>query len=658
MSTRPSAASNTTASRSAVEQKDEESAPSHHTSSSPPSSSPIAVPRPRHPYNRDEVKAPVLSYRRAAQFGEFSPLLSERDSIFAEHYLPSHNDTPTSPPYAEQAGPSRLPQENRWSKSSLDFSASLSPPRTQRSSHQNRLSFDKNISAQHIPTATAASLTTAAGSSQGLFRGIRRVASENQHLDSLGYPLPRRLGTMAASSLMDEDEHADDLTAEALQDVVESTVDQRQSRGMSMKQAIQTNRPDRSSSRGRSHVEKSIEVTLPKTEQITNARSRKSSHYMGLFRENTALPDSDVGLSRNLKIHESLAQIYAPSTRPQSSDRQDSPVEEAHDEDPTLPKPTFDRPTQRSWSGMKSTSDHGPSSLSSNTALDPSISHDPSVPSPTKAVGQHDPYFRAHDEVKQQLLQQIRQLHQDKARLSVAQGAPTIQEAQRDKISVEVNQHVPSRSEGEAEEHMSKVEYKPHAGRTPEDIERLTGVDISPDDTDHHMRELTDVEHFDSRRLATRTPPPEHIDIFIESKHEKKAFHGSYQPPEDVDEDFEVHADKLPAISEYPDPKISSTSETELESGEEEALESHAEDGEITPTGLVDHQNLFRPRRKSKPAQPKAVVLDPYSHQVGGHSTMFHFSRQAVCKQLNNRENEFYERIEVRHPDLRRFLPR
>ena len=37
---------------------------------------------------------------------------------------------------------------------------------------------------------------------------------------------------------------------------------------------------------------------------------------------------------------------------------------------------------------------------------------------------------------------------------------------------------------------------------------------------------------------------------------------------------------------------------------------------------------------------------------------MFRFSRRAVCKQLNNRENEFYERIEQRHPDMLRFLPR
>ncbi|KAI5291945.1 hypothetical protein KEM52_006731 [Ascosphaera acerosa] len=53
-----------------------------------------------------------------------------------------------------------------------------------------------------------------------------------------------------------------------------------------------------------------------------------------------------------------------------------------------------------------------------------------------------------------------------------------------------------------------------------------------------------------------------------------------------------------------------------------------------------------------------AVELKPYKHQVGGHTTVFRFSRRAICKQLNNRENIFYERIERRHPELLVFLPR
>ncbi|KAF3925972.1 hypothetical protein ABW20_dc0106961 [Dactylellina cionopaga] len=53
-----------------------------------------------------------------------------------------------------------------------------------------------------------------------------------------------------------------------------------------------------------------------------------------------------------------------------------------------------------------------------------------------------------------------------------------------------------------------------------------------------------------------------------------------------------------------------------------------------------------------------AVELKPYNHQVGGHTALYRFSRKAVCKSLNNRENEFYEAIEGTHEELLQFMPR
>jgi hypothetical protein len=37
---------------------------------------------------------------------------------------------------------------------------------------------------------------------------------------------------------------------------------------------------------------------------------------------------------------------------------------------------------------------------------------------------------------------------------------------------------------------------------------------------------------------------------------------------------------------------------------------------------------------------------------------VYRFSRRAVCKQLNNRENVFYETVERYHPELLDFMPR
>ncbi|KAF8421576.1 hypothetical protein EV426DRAFT_191446 [Tirmania nivea] len=84
---------------------------------------------------------------------------------------------------------------------------------------------------------------------------------------------------------------------------------------------------------------------------------------------------------------------------------------------------------------------------------------------------------------------------------------------------------------------------------------------------------------------------------------------------------------------------------------------------------LAPHSHKKHSRRHSSryyhahaPTVPQvplgAVELKPYNHQVGGHTALFRFSRRAVCKSLSNRENEFYEAIEKRHPSLLKFLPK
>jgi inositol-hexakisphosphate 5-kinase len=100
----------------------------------------------------------------------------------------------------------------------------------------------------------------------------------------------------------------------------------------------------------------------------------------------------------------------------------------------------------------------------------------------------------------------------------------------------------------------------------------------------------------------------------------------------------------------------------------------------IESTGLADRdpqKDFEAPKLQSRPSFPvpeyedrvhihqlvpeqplEAIELIPYKHQVGGHTTLWRFSKRAVCKQLNNRENEFYERIERYHRDLLPFLPR
>lgn len=59
-----------------------------------------------------------------------------------------------------------------------------------------------------------------------------------------------------------------------------------------------------------------------------------------------------------------------------------------------------------------------------------------------------------------------------------------------------------------------------------------------------------------------------------------------------------------------------------------------------------------------KPKYPLAVELKPFKHKVGGHTAIFKFSEQAVCKALLKRENIWYESIETHHEELLKFMPK
>ncbi|KND94649.1 putative inositol polyphosphate kinase [Tolypocladium ophioglossoides CBS 100239] len=107
---------------------------------------------------------------------------------------------------------------------------------------------------------------------------------------------------------------------------------------------------------------------------------------------------------------------------------------------------------------------------------------------------------------------------------------------------------------------------------------------------------------------------------------------------------------------------VSRNGDWPLEKPDECAIEDEFEvKAHITPkppqtvTQYEDHVH----EHQHHPREPlEAIELIPYKHQVGGHTTLWRFSRRAVCKQLNNRENEFYETIERYHRDLLPFLPR
>ena len=143
---------------------------------------------------------------------------------------------------------------------------------------------------------------------------------------------------------------------------------------------------------------------------------------------------------------------------------------------------------------------------------------------------------------------------------------------------------------------------------------------------------------------------PQDVDIHLQSRKESRYLHGDLQK-----------ATRPPSgeydLSKYLEP-TSSTSESETESVDSS---STTDETDVTPRASPTERSSMLQAKKPKTqiaAPLGAVELKPYNHQVGGHTTVFRFSKRAVCKQLTSRENRFYELVEKHHPELLKFLPK
>jgi inositol-hexakisphosphate 5-kinase len=643
------------------------------------------------------------STRRASSFGEHSPLLSERDSIFATHYTSTENDPSTlhlSPPAGAVTEPSSVHPVN----ASMEFSSPPPPPPLV--STPSKLSIRSSLTAprsgpsgiaggvkQYGYTSSENPADKQLPASNGPIPGIRRVASDghpwvgSSHAGS-GHPtmLPRRdyqqeiLNRLAK----EDDKTQPDTNTTERKEEAEQSLAQGAQHPSAMSQAMRPTRTERSASRGRAHVDKSIEATLTNTEPGQNIRSRKSSHLMGVFRENTTPLESrqrEANAQYTEEGHhtQTISGPSRPSGRPSSRPTSAAAPEAI----PAQPESTPQENAALEWNQLYAPM---PDQKLDSGLSSSQVSATPKLPQPLPAQPKspskhdHDPYFRKQDAIKQSkssqappiptnLLEQICEPHnlasmggQDSHLLKDRTGFA----GQEDTDFINRRQ-LRTRDIGgqpdENEEHISSAVYFPHPVpmeeieqfNVPERSQLISGART---ETGSSVPVATQT-HSDAKWPPTDLAPPEHIDISVQSKHEKRVFHGDYQPPGDV-QDEELERDILPTIKERPTESYAITSDSDIESGEDIGVTSQTDDGEITPTATpIVASQARRGKRGSISTGPKgAVLLEPYSHQVGGHSTIFRFSRRAVCKQLNNRENEFYERIERRHPDMLRFLPR
>ncbi|OAP64910.1 hypothetical protein AYL99_00882 [Fonsecaea erecta] len=559
--------------------------------------------------NPNNGRGPLYSLHRAATLGEHIPQLSERESIFAEHYVSPPSEASTPLDGARASPSSTTPRKVPFNMSTM-VTHPISPPdtsKTPRTHSPRKLDWlRRSDSLTEVDTPLSPSHP-----STGTIHGIRRIASDSNswtkkfHV-TLG-KIENQEGKDQETGIARQHQYGgagpeSDISAEQ-----ESGQHTMVERGNSMRTVMKGPRTERSVSRGRAHVDKSIEATVKNPEVGGTARSRKASHMMGL-----------VGASR---------EPSKSSSRPTSPATQD---------------------TKFSWS-VPSREFVEPAVTASQDAPRPGSIRSSQATSPLRP--DLDPYFRQQDlaqkpDVNGRVLDDGQEAH--KTTLRDAAPAETFSDEDRQE------DHHPSE-----EEHISAAVYYPHPGPSPEEIERFTspGEIVSPNLSSNRQtpRVAEDIVLSTDTKTNEALGGTEHIDISVVSQNEKRMFHGNYRPLDEVAGERQVPA--LSPLEEAPSTAIVSTSESEIESGDDISRQSQADDMSTTPTQRSTLSR--RPTDIQAPPRTKGkVVLEPYKHQVGGHSTIFRFSRRAVCKQLNNRENEFYERIEQRHPDMLKFLPR
>ncbi|KAL8965367.1 MAG: hypothetical protein Q9197_006550 [Variospora fuerteventurae] len=424
---------------------------------------------------------------------------------------------------------------------------------------------------------------------------------------------------------------------------------------------------NRSSSRS-GRVEKRIEATLAKAEPSSTARSRKSSHLLGLFKENAAAQEVRKPL-------EKVSSAPAIDQRGGKHQTQDIPA---------------DSNTEKSARHDKAQRHEGQISAAQSDRLDGQQRLEEPIGGQGKYTDDKRTESESHQhkvddalrEIPSDLLSQIRdhrlaiptaskpasqKLHplpqdipSDLTKPSDAHQEETSEPITAELFTEGTGTEPVLEADGEEDsdkEEISSALYYPHEAPSPDGFEDLKDAQSAPSDKTSHKDSPSPLEQLPAPEDGEETPSEE-VDIALQSKNKQRYLHGDLSKVSGLPEDAPTF-----------DSGLSSASESDYESLDESGRFISGDEGgtindsETTPRaspGAVP--SILRSGSKKglvRPAAPfGAVELKPYNHQVGGHNTVYKFSKRAVCKPLSNRENEFYEVIEHQHPELLKFLPR
>ncbi|KAH7080259.1 hypothetical protein BKA63DRAFT_562960 [Paraphoma chrysanthemicola] len=420
-------------------------------------------------------------------------------------------------------------------------------------------------------------------------------------------------------------------------------------------------------------IAKKIDVTLAKVEQPSSARSRKASHYLRVFKDADGATEQkkwdNRAKERRATDKKLTAVLEDAQNKPSASD-----VSALTEQLQRLSRP----------SSAVQSPQAGPNEHYFDTAPTPRNDLGPSALSDDKTATQPDGGTIYKQPLPPHVLEEIRSI------ANLTPGAPPGSSFSRSlptSAAEKFHAHVstsstrqqpdeptdyfqskgedssdksPASDEEDSErEQISSALYFPH--RRAKTNEQVPSEEL---DRTTEVNDVRDKAAFNTGRgsrgraegQAPRTP--QEVEISLQSQDTNQCLHGDIPTtaPAQHEDEEQLNATRVDALSAESESESLAESTHSLLGYESSATD----DLGTTPTATTRaKEQKIIPAPLPRPEVPvDAVELKPYNHQVGGHSTVYRFSKRAVCKQLNNRENEFYETVERHHPELLDFLPR
>jgi inositol-hexakisphosphate kinase len=523
------------------------------------------------------------------------PVLSERDSIFATHY--TGGDAPVT-----ALKERKVKREEEEEEKSQDDQSSMAIPMPPQAFMRLQSAFNKDR-----PVSPLSPYSLQDGSPGITRRPVSRTGLPPQYQRRSLYDIHDMDTTLIDSEVREEDistprmsrspapDTSDTPTIQgkvAFANDVEGSAERQQYRSWRAGKAKLEGLTIAQSQRRQSKAElgedqEIIDAQLPTPEApAINVRSRKASHYLGLFKENE-------GSARQQHVTHKLQDLLNQSKQPDenkpdqdSSGSQDDKQYKDEEETQRMPMDLLDE-------------------IRNHHHLAPGKARKISYP---KALPGHDGE---------------RLGHQDRNRKATEE-------------------------EDSDREHISSATYFPHQGVALGD----SPTDESQQAARNARAQAVLAKEKQQQAADDTMPMAGSEDAEVQNNGELSLCREPSNHSVESNAKSMQSADYLATDSEYESGYSTSGS-----------LSQASEDEDTTPTATPTAKStMVHAKRKHSHAQPleamPAVELKPFSHQVGGHTRMYRFSRRAVCKQLNSKENMFYETIEKYHPELLGFMPR